>query len=101
MQQLISSIGWRRLICLLEGSHAILAESVKELSMPRSLRCYLCPLAKEDVFKGMSPPGGDVHSSGQEHVTFTQSMEMTPASTPEGGAVAGVTRDPAMEKRGH
>ena len=73
----------------------LLAESVKELR--EELRCYFS-FSDEEVFIGMALLEEMFAILVEEGVP--QSTDTTPASTPEGEAIVGATREPAMERRG-
>ena len=77
------------------GKLCLLADRVKELR--EELRCCLS-FFDEEVFKGVALL--DEMSTALVEEAIPQSVETTPANTPEGGAVMGATREPALEKRG-
>ena len=76
------------------GKLCLLEESVKELR--EELRCYLS-FSNEEVFKGVALL--EEMSAALVEEAIPQSTRTTPASTPEGSAVMGATKEPAVEKR--
>ena len=88
-----SSIGWRRLIHLLEGKPHLLAESVKELQ--EETKCYIS-FSDKEVFKGMTLP--EEMSANPVKKAKPHSMATMLANAPEVQATTKAAGEPAAER---